>query len=291
MYRYDSFSIRNLYHTSCYEELKVNKPGNLSINSPILGMSYKRFLNAAKISGEIILHKKYDINQAIYNAVKKCMTQLGSNYNLGIILLAVPILRSVSKKYNSQKIIKANLNTQLELIFRNKNNLILKAIKIAKPGGIEKYDGEGNILKEIKNFEVKKVLVKSSNNDRISRAYTNSYSEIFDYGLVFFKKSKKKFSFEFSVQRLFVYYMSIDFDSHILRKFGKFTALKLRNKAKILLKKLDSENSLNNKLLINFDKYLKHMHLNPGTCADLTVTTLLIDKILCIVQYSNLKKV
>ena len=88
MYRYDNFSLRNLYHTSCYEELKVNKPGNLSINSPILGMSYKRFLNAAKISGEIILHKKYDINLAIYIAVKKCMTQLGSNYNLGIILLA-----------------------------------------------------------------------------------------------------------------------------------------------------------------------------------------------------------
>ena len=61
--------------------------------------------------------------------------------------------------------------------------------------------------------------------------------------------------------------------------------------AKSLLKKLDSEDSLKNKLLINFDKYLKHMHLNPGTCADLTVTTLLIDKILCIVQYPNLKKV
>ena len=197
MYRYDSFSLRNLYHTSCYEELKVNKPGNLSVNSPILGMSYKRFLNAAKISGEIILHKKYDINQAIYNAVKKCMTQLGSNYNLGIILLAAPILRSVSKEYNSQKIIKANLNTQLELIFRNKNNLILKAIKIAKPGGIEKYDGEGNIMQEIKNFEVKKILVKSSNNDRISRPIQIHIVRYLIMDLFFLKNLKKNFHLNF----------------------------------------------------------------------------------------------
>lgn len=291
MYRYDDSSLKILYHLSCYEELKVNKPGNLSVNSPILGMSYKKFLRAAEISGEIILNRKYEINHAIYSAVKKCMNQFNSNYNLGIILLTTPILRSVSKKYNSQRVIKKNLNAQLKLIMHCKTNLILKAIKIALPGGIKKYKGEGDVMKETKNFNIKKIMLKSSKSDRISRAYTSSYREIFDFGLVFFKKSQKKFSFKFSLQRLFIYYMSIDFDSHIMRKFGKFTAMQLKNKAKSLLKKLDKENSLTKRLLINFDKYLKSMHLNPGTCADLTVTTLLIDKILCIVQYSNLKKV
>ena len=33
------------------------------------------------------------------------------------------------------------------------------------------------------------------------------------------------------------------------------------------------------KITLNFDKYLKSFHYNPGTCADLTVTTLLISKI------------
>ena len=291
MYRYDDSSLKILYHFCCFEELKVNKPGNLSIYSPIIGMSYKRFLRAAEISGEIILDRKYEINYAIYSAVKKCMNQLNSNYNLGIILLTAPILRSVSKKYNSQIIIKKNLNAQLKLIMHNKTNLILKAIKIASPGGIKKYTGKGDVMRNTKKFDIKKIMLKSSKSDRISKAYTTSYKEIFDFGLVFLTKSLKKFSFKFSVQRLFIYYMSIDFDSHVMRKFGKFTALKLKNKAKSLLKKLDSENPLTNRLLINFDKYLKHMHLNPGTCADLTVTTLLIDKILCIIQYSNLKKV
>ena len=34
-----------------------------------------------------------------------------------------------------------------------------------------------------------------------------------------------------------------------------------------------------NTQLLYFDKYLKSFHYNPGTCADLTVTTLLISKI------------
>ncbi len=291
MYRYDNSSLKILYHLCCYEELKVNKPGNLSIGSPILGMSYKKFLRAAEISGGIILNKKYDINTAIYFAVKKCVNQLNSNYNLGIILLTAPILRSISKKYNTQNTIKKNLNTQLKSIMNDKTNLILRAIKIAKPGGIEKYKGYGDVMKEIENFDLQNIMFKSSKSDRITKAYTTIYKEVFDFGLVFFKNSKKKFSFKFSVQRLFIYYMSTDFDSHIMRKFGKSIALKLKHKAKILLKKLNNETPITNRLLINFDKYLKYMHLNPGTCADLTVTTLLIDKILCIVQSSNLRKV
>ena len=49
-------------------------------------------------------------------------------------------------------------------------------------------------------------------------------------------------------------------------------------KAKNLLKKINFHKKIERKV-INFDKYLKSFHYNPGTCADLTVTTLLISKI------------
>ena len=51
----------------------------------------------------------------------------------------------------------------------------------------------------------------------------------------------------------------------------KYKALMLKKKIKIFH---------NNKALFKeFDTYLKNSHINPGTCADLTVTTLLINKI------------
>ena len=49
-------------------------------------------------------------------------------------------------------------------------------------------------------------------------------------------------------------------------------------KVKNLLKEVTFKPYMKNRLL-NFDKYLKSFHYNPGTCADLTVTTLLISKI------------
>ena len=49
-------------------------------------------------------------------------------------------------------------------------------------------------------------------------------------------------------------------------------------KAKYVLKKIILKKKINTQLLY-FDKYLKRFHYNPGTCADLTVTTLLISKI------------
>ena len=69
----------------------VLKPGNHSIHSGIIGMNYKRFEFAAKVSGEIFINKKLDLGEKIYQSASKCFNQLGENYNLGIILLCAPI--------------------------------------------------------------------------------------------------------------------------------------------------------------------------------------------------------
>ena len=50
--------------------------------------------------------------------------------------------------------------------------------------------------------------------------------------------------------------------------------------------KVKYEKEILPKLLKDLDFYLKKFHLNPGTCADLTVTTLLIDKIRDIFKFS-----
>ena len=47
----------------------------------------------------------------------------------------------------------------------------------------------------------------------------------------------------------------------------------------------------NKKKIKELDNYLKKTHTNPGTCADLTVTTLLIDKLTDIVTISSLNKI
>ena len=80
--------------------------------------------------------------------------------------------------------------------------------------------------------------------------------------------------------------MSNDFDSHILRKYGVDIARSVLFKSKFINNIINNNSQKYfNFYLKKFDKYLKNLKINPGTCADLTVTTLLMDKITDIVKY------
>ena len=137
--------IQKLYFKSCHEELSVIKPGNHSIHSKIIGMNHKRFEYAAKISSEIFIKKGIGLGEKIYESASKCFSQLGENYNLGIILLCAPIFEMSPQKLN-------NLKEELQKVLNNINeyqgNFILKAINKVNPAGLNNYHGPGDVNKE-----------------------------------------------------------------------------------------------------------------------------------------------
>ena len=58
--------VKKLYLKSCFEELKILKPGNHSIYSKIIGMNLEKFRRAAKISSDILTDKNLSIGNAIF---------------------------------------------------------------------------------------------------------------------------------------------------------------------------------------------------------------------------------
>ena len=268
-----NFSLKRFYYQSCCEELRVLKPGNHSFQSKILGMDHKKFELGAKISSEILSDNNLKLGEAIYLAATKCFKELRSNYNLGIILLCAPIFKIPKNKYFNLRV---ELTKIINEIPETQGKLILNAIREVGPAGIKKYSGKGNIYSKsyLKFSEIMKV---GANWDRISRSYTNNYKEIFTDGLPYLTLSLKRFNYNRSISSLFLNFLSLDYDSHILRKYGIEKAAKVQRKA-ALLKNIKSRKKLSISLQ-KFDKYLKFLNLNPGTCADLTVTTLLISKI------------
>jgi triphosphoribosyl-dephospho-CoA synthase len=98
--------------------------------------------------------------------------------------------------------------------------------------------------------------------------------------LPFFNNLKKKVSKEKAIQMLYLEYASKSPDSHLLRKFGSCKANSVMKMFKILSLQIFRNPNKNFDYQIRLlDTYLKNFNYNPGTCADLTVTTLLIDKI------------
>ena len=284
-------TIKKLFLASCFDEIKADKPGNVSINSPIIGLSYQKFFRAAEIAANIISNSDYSLGEIIFRSCHRCMNELNSNYNLGIILLCAPIVRVAIKRSGSKNLLRSNLEKEIKSIGKKDAQLIFNAIKLCKPAGLKNYNGEGSLSNDIKKINFKEIIKISSKWDRISRAYNDNYKEIFAIGLPLLRSLKKKFSTKFSTECLYLNYLSIDLDSHIQRKYGKDKAQSITNKSSQILKTiLLKENSKSRDLINTFDNYLKKRNINPGTCADLTVTTLLIDKITDIVNFSDLKK-
>tara|TARA_B100000575_G_scaffold184032_1_gene147980 strand:+ start:302 stop:1138 length:837 start_codon:yes stop_codon:yes gene_type:complete len=267
--------LKKIYLKSCFEELEILKPGNHSVQSKIIGMYESKFKRAAKLSSDILVDRNLTIGESINFSAKKCFKELGANYNLGIILLCAPVLKL---SQNQIKNFCSELKFTLTNISERDGLLILQAIKEMKPAGIENYDGKGDVKLGGNTLKFNEVMIIGSNWDRISSCYTNSYSEILNQGLPHFISLKKKLSYEDSVSMLFLNYLSRNLDSHILRKWGKEKASKIMNKSRLIEKSM-MRGKFCRKRLFDFDNYLKVFHYNPGTCADLTVTTLLISKI------------
>ncbi len=253
----------------------VLKPGNHSSFSKIIGMSESKFKYAAKISSNFLTDKNLSLGEAVYNSAKICKVELNANYNLGIIILCAPIIRVCM---NSVKSFKLDLHKLLNTISEKDGDLIISSIEYVKPAGIKNYHGAGNIFGSNKKLSFSKIMKIGSKWDRISRCYNQDFREILEFGLPLYQSLKKKTSKRRAMEILYINYLAYSEDSHLLRKFGKYKARIVVRKSEFIKKKL-SIFKKNKNLLVNFDRYLKKFHYNPGTCADLTVTTLLIDKI------------
>ncbi len=266
--------LKKLYYQSCCEELRAFKPGNHSIFSKIEGMCEGKFRHAAKISSEFLTDRNLSLGESIYLSTKRCKIELNSNYNLGIIILCAPLIKI---SLCGTKNFKRDLGGLLSNITQKDGELFSKAIEFALPAGLKNYKGPGNILNK-KKISFPKMIRISSEWDRISSCYNNNYKEIFDFGLPTFSSLLNRTTRKVATEVLYINFLSSFVDSHIQRKFGKKKANIVLKKCCNLKKKLNIYKN-NHSLLKDFDHYLKKFYYNPGTCADLTVTTLLIHKI------------
>lgn len=267
--------LKKIFNDVCSEELEALKPGNLNSFSGLHRMSKLKFEYAAKISSKYLINKKFSIGEGIYLSAKKCKASLNSNYNLGIILLCAPVLKIPLIR---TKTLKDQLKKILTRISKKDGDLIVKSISHVKPAGLENYSGNGNVFKLKQDLSFTEIMRIGSSWDRISRCYIQNYGEIFEFGLPFLHSLSRKIPRLKAIELLFLNYLARDNDSHIQRKFGKHKAQMITKKS-LFIKKQFNYYRNNEEKLKKFDKYLKKFHYNPGTCADLTVTTLLMDKI------------
>jgi triphosphoribosyl-dephospho-CoA synthase len=266
--------LAQFYKDACEIELQAFKPGNVSVFADGHDMTVDDFRKSYEVSAQPLCDVNYSLGEKIFYATKATREAVGCNTNLGIILLCAPLIHTVQNYPNLK--LRDGLAQVLNHTTIDDANWVFKAISLAKPGGlgeVEKQDVSQNATVTLQH-----AMHLASSKDRIALQYVSDYKDIFDLGVLSythaFNRWQKK---SWAAVAVYANLLCQFPDSHIERKFGS------RYSARVKQMMLQLSNELNitddpeqvKPLLYQMDTELKSHGLNPGTSADLTVTTVL----------------
>ena len=270
------------FREACRYDVLAFKPGNVSLRSPGHGMEAADFLRSAAAAAPRLLGPEGRVGLDVLRAVRATQGAVGCNTNLGILLLAAPLLRAAASLFEtgaapvSVPKLRAALRRTLANTSREDSADVFAAIRLARPAGLGSAPAED--VRGTPQLPLRDVMGLAAHRDRIAAQYLTVYRDVFTLGLPNLEKTLAAgASLEDAVTDCYLTFLSRRIDSHVLRKWGRGAAVRVRAEAVAVTAALKAcENRRDRKALLSkLDKVLKRESFNPGTSADLTVASLL----------------
>ena len=261
------------FETVCLEELEAIKPGNVHIFADGHGMVVEDFVKSAKAAAAVIANPALTIGERIRQAVEATWEVVGCNTNLGILLLAAPLLESALKNQPLQQVLAG--------LTRNDAVEAFQAIVKASPAGLRR-EGLAHDVFHPPQCTLLEAMIEAAPRDRVAYQYAHHFLDVREIGLPLLYEARNRWERKiWSATLVYLGFMAHIPDSHVWRKFGAVEAERLQNRARshfIALYNSDNPKTYLRELL-KFDQALKLQGINPGTSADLTVATLLMERL------------
>lgn len=271
-----SFSQQKLasfFKEACLAEITALKPGNVHIFADGHGMVVQDFIKSAEAASKVIAQPGMSVGHRINAAVNATWQTVGCNTNLGIVLLAAPLIEAA---YVNPQNIRIGLAEVLSTLTIDDAVLAYQAIQQASPAGMGEI-AEQDVSK-LPRVTLLQAMQQAQAWDLIARQYADGYQAIFETTLPAYIEIQNRWERSaWAVSALYLKILSTYPDTHIARKYGSAKAADVQQEAGEHLKlflELDNP-KFYQKPLMEFDRSLKARGLNPGTSADMTVATLL----------------
>ncbi len=269
--------IAEKYREACMAELSALTPGNVHILADGHGMVVQDFIKSADASMGPISKPDFCVGQRIFQALTATWNVVGCNTNLGIILLASPMIQAY---LDHGALNKYTINQVLESLTVEDATGAYAAIQQASPAGLG--DVAAHDVKNPPTITLLKAMELTSDKDLVARQYANGYQEIWGLGLETYHCFLKNWERPaWSLSAVYLAFLANFLDSHLVRKYNESVAREVQDEAKIhfaAFTALDNP-KLYMPQLLAWDLDLKSRKLNPGTSADLTVATILADEL------------
>jgi triphosphoribosyl-dephospho-CoA synthase len=263
------------YQQACEIELQAFKPGNVSLYSAAHDMTVTDFRLSYQVSAAPLCNRAYSLGEKIYYAVLATRTAVGCNTNLGIILLAAPLLTAAIYSSQTGLTLRVALQHILAHTTLDDANEVFRAICLANPAGLGTTDQQD--VQHPATISLTEVMRLASDKDRIALQYCSDYADIFDFACVSYYNAWDMWqSKPWAAVAVYAALLQHFPDSHVERKYSTRYSAMIAQAMVQLNDALAYQHSTHlMPLLYHIDHNFKSNRINPGTTADMTVATLL----------------
>jgi triphosphoribosyl-dephospho-CoA synthase len=269
--------IERAFLHACLLDVLAVKPGNVGVHAAGHGMEAVDFVRSARAAAPAIASREATVGERIHAAVAATRAAVGTNTNLGIVLLAAPLAQAALRAQwpLTRKAMAVSLAHVLAELTVSDARLAFEAICAASPGGLG--EAARHDVRRPAQVTLLEAMREAANRDSIARQYATTYADVLDAGLAKLTLARQAgFDYRWAATLVYMEFLSAHPDSHVARKLGPDAAEALRRQA---CAQAEAARQLEHPRLLSaqwreWDAALKARGLNPGTSADLTVATL-----------------
>jgi triphosphoribosyl-dephospho-CoA synthase len=268
---------------ACLLEASAPKPGNVSPGRHFGDMRFEDFLASAVAIGEPFAGVgTRAIGSSIRLAIEATARWTKANTNLGIVLLLVPLARAAadcrSALPQSRSSLREAVARVLDASTVDDAREVYAAIRLASPGGlgrVEEQDVAGD-----PGVTLLEAMRLAADRDGIAREYATAFETTFTIGAPALARAQiDGLSWDDSVVETFLTLMAAAPDTHISRRSGPAAAVEVHAHAQRVLAAGGVRSPEGRRAVAALDDALRDGGnlRNPGTTADLTAATLLVE--------------
>lgn len=260
-----SAAVARAFVDACILDVSAIKPGNVGFHGAGHGLSAAQFITSARAAATALAAPDSTVGQRILGAIEATRAAVGTNTNLGIVLLAAPLAHDALGAGST-------LATTLAGLTIDDTERAFAAIRLARPAGLGRSDRHD--VHAPARVPLLEAMREAAPRDRIAAQYAGGYADVLGVGSAVLAAARaRNLDWRQSATEVFLAFLSRYPDSHVLRKLGPGCAEALREEAARVVRDARGGRAFQARLC-SWDGELKARGINPGTSADLTVATL-----------------
>ena len=266
--------LERCYVDACALELRALKPGNAHVHAAGHRIAVAEMETSARVSAGPLARPGVPAGRRILDAVSATHAAVGGNTNLGIVLLAAPVLIAAETAQSGN--LRDALHGVLTRLTVDDAAAAYAAIRLASPAGLGAAPEQD--VATPPTVDLRAAMSLAASRDRVARQYATDYEDVFMIGVPELASARRSQQPpEWGATRAFMAFLAAFPDSHVQRKHGPAVAEGVRAEAAALLPQVSRGPGDRQavEMLLAFDQRLKAGGLNPGTSADLTVASAL----------------